>query len=257
MKTIIATLQLFAVAASAATMSLKWEPNLDDGLTAGYRIQRGTISGNYTFIRDVGTETFMRMTDITSGTHYYLTVIAYNAAGIESAPSVEIEAIGGAPIAPVGLCAIGPTPSPTPTPTPTPPPLPTPKPVATLQNVSTRADVGTGAYVTIAGFQVGPMGFPAKKMIVRGLGPSLKKLLPGVITLKDPTLQIWDATGKVIATNDNWITNKKAIEATGLAPGDGLEAAIVMNFAPGAYTAILAGKNNGIGVGLVEVYPVP
>ena len=42
--------------------------------------------------------------------------------------------------------------------------------------------------------------------------------------------------------------------AAGLAPSQNLEAGIAATLPPGLYTALLAGRNNGIGVGLVEVY---
>ena len=56
-------------------------------------------------------------------------------------------------------------------------------------------------------------------------------------------------------TNDNWQeTQKDEIEATGLAPTDGPEFAILQAGVPGAYTAIVSGKNGTTGVGLVEAY---
>jgi hypothetical protein len=61
--------------------------------------------------------------------------------------------------------------------------------------------------------------------------------------------------GTVVATNDNWKnTQQAAIQATGLAPPNDLEAAILATVATGNYTAILQGNNAGTGIGLVEVY---
>ena len=58
--------------------------------------------------------------------------------------------------------------------------------------------------------------------------------------------------------NDNWAdTDAANIEATGLAPTNAAESAILTNLAPGAYTAVVRGKNDTVGVGLVEVYYLP
>jgi len=73
--------------------------------------------------------------------------------------------------------------------------------------------------------------------------------------LLDPTLELHDGSGAVIAFDDNWRDSQEAeIEATGLAPSDDRESAIVRTLAPGNYTAIVRGKNNTIGVALIEVY---
>jgi hypothetical protein len=127
-------------------------------------------------------------------------------------------------------------------------------PTAQLINISTRASVQTGEGVTIAGFIL--TGTDLKQVVVRGLGPTLTQF--GVSgALADPTLQMVDSTGKTIYVNDNWKdTNQAGIEATGLAPPNDLESAIRIALQPGNYTAILSGKNNTTGVGLVEVYDI-
>ena len=128
------------------------------------------------------------------------------------------------------------------------------QPHASMLNISTRLKVQTGDNALIGGFIV--RGIGPKKMIVRGMGPSLSaKGVPGV--LQDPTLELHDSTGATILSNDNWQDDaKKAaeIQATGLAPGDPHESAIVATLDPGSYTAVLRGANNTIGVGLVEAY---
>ena len=126
-------------------------------------------------------------------------------------------------------------------------------PTAQLTNISTRASVQTGPRVTIAGFIV--TGTDSKQVVVRGLGPTLTQFgVSGV--LADPTLDLHDSTGS-IQTNNNWKdTQQVAIQATGLAPPNDLESAILRTLAPGNYTAILAGNNGGTGIGLVEVYDV-
>ena len=129
---------------------------------------------------------------------------------------------------------------------------------STLINLSTRAKVQTGNDIVIAGFAIRGN---AKKVLVRGIGPSLTALhVPN--PLQDPTLQLIDqATGQIIAENDNWqsgsASNTAAIQRTGFAPSDQRESALLMLALPeGNYTALLRGVNSTIGVGLVEVYEV-
>jgi hypothetical protein len=131
------------------------------------------------------------------------------------------------------------------------PALPGPSPAAS-RNIATRAFVQTGENVIIGGFIVsGPAG-SEKKVILRGIGPSLTK--QGVQgALADPVLQLYKGQA-LLEGNDNWTSNEAAVKATSLAPSNPLESAIVTTLAPGAYTAILSGKNGGTGVGLVEVY---
>ena len=127
-----------------------------------------------------------------------------------------------------------------------------------LANISGRASVQTGANVLIAGFIVG-QNIGAAKVVVRALGPSL---LPSGIAnfLADPTLELRDNNGALIVGNDNWQENSNQaaqISGSGLAPGNAQESAIAISLSPGTYTAIVAGKNGGTGVGLVEVYNLP
>jgi PKD domain len=123
---------------------------------------------------------------------------------------------------------------------------------ANLLNLSTRGDILTGDNVLIAGIII--TGTDPKEILFRGLGPSLAaKNVPGA--LQDPTLELHDHTGAAIAFNDNWKDTQQAdIQATGLAPTDDRESAILQSLAPAAYTAIERGKNNTTGVGLVEAY---
>ena len=73
--------------------------------------------------------------------------------------------------------------------------------------------------------------------------------------LADPILELYNADGTIVATNDNWqSTQQAAIEATDAPPSNAAEAAIVATLAPGNYTAVESGKNGGTGVGLIEVY---
>jgi hypothetical protein len=121
-----------------------------------------------------------------------------------------------------------------------------------LGNMSTRALVQTGNNVMIGGFII--TGSGQKRVIVRAIGPSLAQ--PGITNpLQDPTLELHNGNGAVIAFNDNWKDTQQAeITATSLAPTNDKESAILRTLAPGNYTAIVRGKNNTIGVALVEVY---
>jgi glucose/arabinose dehydrogenase len=127
-----------------------------------------------------------------------------------------------------------------------------------LANISGRASVQTGTNVLISGFIVG-QNIGAAKVVVRGIGPSLAQ--SGITDpLADPTLEVRDNNGALVIGNDNWQddANQAAqISASGLAPGNAQESAIATSLLPGMYTAIVAGKNGGIGVGLVEVYNLP
>jgi hypothetical protein len=118
-----------------------------------------------------------------------------------------------------------------------------------LANIASRAAVQTGDNVLIGGFIVlGPDSLP---VIVRGIGPSLN--IPN--NLLDPTLELRDANGGTLASNDNWKTTQQTeINATTIPPANDAESAIVTTLAPGNYTAILRGANNTTGVAVVEVY---
>jgi hypothetical protein len=121
-------------------------------------------------------------------------------------------------------------------------------------NISTRLAVASGSNVLIAGFVI--TGNDPKKIIIRGIGPSLSDV---GATLSDPTLELHQGNTTLI-TNDNWkiksdgSSQQAEVEATTIPPKNDLESAIVATLSPGSYTAILAGKNGGTGVGVVEVY---
>jgi len=109
--------------------------------------------------------------------------------------------------------------------------------------------VQTGDNVLIGGFIV--YGSGQKKIAVRAMGPSLP--VPG--KLADPMVELHDATGAIVASNDNWRSSQQTeITNAGLAPGNDLESALIATINPGAYTVIVKGVNNGTGVGLMEIY---
>ena len=124
-----------------------------------------------------------------------------------------------------------------------------------LANISTRAFVSTGDDIVIAGFILGNHSGD-DRIVARGIGPSLTGF--GVTNaLANPTLELRDSNGALLIGNDNWQDNPAQaaeLTAAGLAPANPLESGIATTLPPGLYTALLAGVNNGTGVGLVEVY---
>ena len=122
-------------------------------------------------------------------------------------------------------------------------------------NVSTRGLVGTGDNVLIGGFII--TGADPKTVVLRALGPSLIGFgLSGV--LADPVLSVFNSSGTLVATNDNWQSdpNHFVVESNGLAPSNLLESAAALSLVPGAYTVIVSGKDPTPGIGLVELYDI-
>jgi hypothetical protein len=129
-----------------------------------------------------------------------------------------------------------------------------------IANISTRGPVETGDNVMIGGFIIGgglgSNGDGSSKVLVRGIGPELTSFGIGD-ALQDPQIDLFDGNGNLLASNDNWKDSQQAaIQATGLAPGDDREAAILTTLIQGDWTAIMHGKNNTTGVGLIEVYRI-
>jgi copper binding plastocyanin/azurin family protein len=150
--------------------------------------------------------------------------------------------------------------SPTPTPTPTATATP-PGSTATLGNISTRSFVQTGDNVMIGGFII--QGTEPKRVIIRSIGPELIPFgVPNVLV--NPTLDLHNGAGTLIASNDDWqttiisgiITGSQVqdIMNSGHAPTDARESAIIAVLPAGNYTAIVRGLGNTTGVALVEVY---
>jgi hypothetical protein len=132
---------------------------------------------------------------------------------------------------------------------------------SSLSNISTRSFVQTSEHVMIGGFIV--QGTGTKKVIIRAIGPELTQF--GITDeLANPTLELHNANGGLIATNDNWQTTiiggiingdqVSDIQNSGHAPTAATESAIIANLQPGNYTAIVRGVSNTTGVALVEVY---
>ena len=135
-------------------------------------------------------------------------------------------------------------------------------PISTLGNISTRAFVQTGDNVMIGGFIV--QGTEPKRVIIRAIGPELTQYgVPNA--LANPTLELHDGTGALIASNDNWhdYDNRRDYHQRTKSPISGTAATLRVTEGnrrssqtcqPGNYTAIVRGVNNMTGVALVEVY---
>jgi hypothetical protein len=120
-----------------------------------------------------------------------------------------------------------------------------------LVNISGRVDIEGGDNVGIAGFIISGSG--SRRLMIRGLGPSLPPELPN--RLADPFLHLHTSDGGLIVANDNWRNSQETeIEQTGFAPSSNNESAIAITLAAGRYTAILEGVNGSTGTGLIEVY---
>jgi Tol biopolymer transport system component len=122
-----------------------------------------------------------------------------------------------------------------------------------LANMSTRGFVLAGDNVMIGGFILGGNN---NDVVARGIGPSLAAggLSP---VLEDPTLELHDGSGTLLVANDDWQdddVSASRLAALGLAPGAAAESGIYVSLPLGAFTAVLAGKNGGTGIGLVEIY---
>jgi C1A family cysteine protease len=124
-----------------------------------------------------------------------------------------------------------------------------------LMNIATRAQVQTGDNVMIGGFII--QGTAPKTLLIRARGPDLANYgVPG--SLADPAITLYSGQ-TVVASNDNWQsdpTAAAAISATGWAPANPLESAVIKTFAPGAYTAIVSGVGGATGIAIVEVFEV-
>src|SRR6185503_10594254 len=123
-----------------------------------------------------------------------------------------------------------------------------------LANISTRGFVRANDNRMIGGFILG--GNNNTRVVVRGIGPSLTQFGLNPV-LADPTLELRDQNGATLVTNDNWQDDPASaaqLSAAGFALSDPTESGIYTSLPPGQFTAILAGQNGGIGIGLIEIY---
>jgi hypothetical protein len=124
-----------------------------------------------------------------------------------------------------------------------------------LLNISTRSRVLTGDNNLIGGFII--TGNDVKRVIILAKGPSISSggdPVPG--RMSDPTLELHAGNGSLMTSNDNWkdSPDRADIEASGVAPADDRESAIIRTLVPGVYTGVLSGKDNTTGIALIEVY---
>ncbi len=123
---------------------------------------------------------------------------------------------------------------------------------AQLLNLSTRASVGVGDSVLIGGVIVHSA---TQRLLLRALGPDLAgRGITGA--LSDPVMELHDSNGALVSTNDDWgdAPNSSEIMATGLAPADPRDSAILLVPSPGNYTAVVQGVGESTGVALLEAY---
>jgi hypothetical protein len=126
-----------------------------------------------------------------------------------------------------------------------------------LANMSTRGFVLTDDNVMIGGFILGRSS-NTTEIVVRGIGPSLAGFGLDPL-LADPALELYDGNGTLLIANDDWQDNPaqaSQLISVGLAPQNAKESAVLMSLPPGAFTALLGGRNGGTGIGLVELYNV-
>jgi hypothetical protein len=215
-------LSLFAGIANAATITLGWNPNSEPNITA-YRVHYGTAAAPFSVTLE-STTTSAIISSLKLGLTYTFAVTALNSDRVESDYSVPVSYT-------VGTSEV--------------------IPPAVLANISSRTQIGTGEDVLIGGFIIN--GIVGKKVALRGIGPSLAAF--GVTgTISDPIIQVLDASGAVIASNDNWNVPGEELTANGLAPSDAREAGLVVTLQPGSYTAIVSGKDSTTGIGLFELF---
>jgi hypothetical protein len=123
-------------------------------------------------------------------------------------------------------------------------------------NIATRGFVDSGDNALIGGFIIGPAGGASTTVVVRATGPSLTNF--GIAgALQDPTIELHDGNGAILAFNDNWAGDvNQGLIPSSLKPSDPRECAVYLVLPPGNYTAVVRGSGNYTGVGLVEVYNI-
>lgn len=136
-------------------------------------------------------------------------------------------------------------------------------------NLSTRGYVDS-ARPMIGGFVISGTAGRTRRVLIRVLGPTLESY--GVTNaLNDPYLSLYDSAGELLLNNDDWSADaqddisthaEEQIVASGFMPLNRREPAVLLDLAPGVYTAIvkpferLPDQPAMPGVGIVEVYEI-
>jgi hypothetical protein len=248
------------------SVTLAWRASRSTDVT-GYRIFYGLSSGNYTQQMDAGNKTSATVSGLSGNKTYYFVATAYNSDGLQSEASNEVSfttstsssatsaaatsatttLAGGGANAGEGTATASPSGSTAPM---------RHASVPALNSLSTRIHIRSSNDVESAGFAISGSG--QKTVVVRALGPSLTRF--GVSgTLADPSLELRDSRGNIIATNDNWNQSQHVLFAAGgqfhaLQPANDLESAIAITLPPGLYTATVRGKTGTTGVAVAEIY---
>jgi hypothetical protein len=130
-----------------------------------------------------------------------------------------------------------------------------PQATVELGNLSVRAEVEGADNILIDGIIM--QGGNPKRVLFRALGPSIQsggQPVPG--TLQDPTMEVRDGNGGLLLANDDWqqAPNASEIQATGLAPSNNKESAVLLSLPAGNYTSVVRGANDPVGIALSETY---
>ncbi len=137
-------------------------------------------------------------------------------------------------------------------------------PALRLANLSSRAFVGAGDATLIAGMTIAGAAGTTKPLLIRAIGPTLSAFgLAGALVR--PRLTLFNDEGAVVAQNTNWTAAASALEiarvsaqvgAFPLRTGSG-DSALLLDLAPGNYTAQVTGEGGTLGIALIEVYELP
>ena len=127
-----------------------------------------------------------------------------------------------------------------------------------LVNLSGRAWSAPGEHVATAGFVLSPAGNPGvPRVFLRGIGSSLGAY--GIDPIDDPSIRLYDATGRLEGENDNWDFRQRGVsERVGaFRIGDyAPDSALLAQLPYGAHTLTLETTAEDTGIGLLEIYNV-